>query len=121
MGRSAVSGFTAVLHTWNQKLQFHPHLHFLVPGAGLDEKGQAVRVKYSKFLVVRGKLQVAFRKQKQSHPVAKANRMRVKFNTGMKVQLGVLLEKKTSGEGVAKCTNLSRFEYNILLRSNRKD
>ena len=173
----------------------------------MDEKGQAVRVKYSKFLVVRGKLQVAFRREMKSgleakdwevdpkvwdldwgvhiravgsgvqaikylgnyvaktaikdgriievdeekvsfrwrdrsdnnrmkpmqipgvefarrylkhvlprglrsvryygfcHPVAKANRMRVKFNTGMKVQLGVLLEKKTSGEGVAKCTS----------------
>jgi len=24
-------GFTAVLHTWTQKLRFHPHLHCLVP------------------------------------------------------------------------------------------
>jgi hypothetical protein len=29
-------GFTAVLHTWDQDLQFHPHLHLVVTGGGLD-------------------------------------------------------------------------------------
>ena len=29
-------GFTAVLHTWGQKLQFHPHLHCVVTGGGLE-------------------------------------------------------------------------------------
>jgi hypothetical protein len=28
--------FTAVLHTWTQLLLFHPHLHCIVPGGGLD-------------------------------------------------------------------------------------
>lgn len=32
-------GFTATLHTWNQKLLFHPHLHCLVPAGGLSEDG----------------------------------------------------------------------------------
>jgi hypothetical protein len=38
--RAQVSGFTAVLHTWNQRLEFHPHIHCLFPGAGLDAHGQ---------------------------------------------------------------------------------
>jgi hypothetical protein len=29
-------GFLAVLHTWNQKLNLHPHLHCLVPAGGLS-------------------------------------------------------------------------------------
>ncbi|MGH7751955.1 MAG: IS91 family transposase, partial [Gemmatimonadales bacterium] len=29
-------GFTAVLHTWGQNLQFHPHLHCVVTGGGLS-------------------------------------------------------------------------------------
>jgi hypothetical protein len=29
-------GFLAVLHTWNQQLQPHPHLHCLVPAGGLS-------------------------------------------------------------------------------------
>jgi hypothetical protein len=33
-------GFTAVLHTWTQKLLLHPHIHCLVPGGGLSDDGQ---------------------------------------------------------------------------------
>lgn len=29
-------GFLAVLHTWNQKMMHHPHLHCLVPAGGLS-------------------------------------------------------------------------------------
>lgn len=29
-------GFTAVLHTWTQQLLYHPHIHCIVPGGGLD-------------------------------------------------------------------------------------
>jgi len=33
-------GFIAVLHTWGQTLQHHPHLHCIVPGGGLAPDGQ---------------------------------------------------------------------------------
>jgi hypothetical protein len=33
-------GFFAVLHTWGQNLQHHPHLHCVVPGGGLSPNGQ---------------------------------------------------------------------------------
>ena len=29
-------GFFSVLHTWNQKLQLHPHLHIIIPAGGLS-------------------------------------------------------------------------------------
>lgn len=32
-------GMTAVLHTWTQTLLYHPHLHCIVPGGGLDPSG----------------------------------------------------------------------------------
>lgn len=32
----AAIGFLAVLHTWGQNLQHHPHLHCVVPGGGLS-------------------------------------------------------------------------------------
>jgi predicted Zn-ribbon and HTH transcriptional regulator len=32
----AVPGITAVLHTWGQKLNYHPHLHCVVTGGGLS-------------------------------------------------------------------------------------
>lgn len=33
-------GFLAVLHTWGQNLQAHPHIHCVVPGGGLSPDGQ---------------------------------------------------------------------------------
>ena len=30
-------GFTGVLHTWGQQLQYHPHIHSIVPGGGLSK------------------------------------------------------------------------------------
>lgn len=59
--QAAVNGFTAVLHTWNQRLQFHPHIHCLVPGAGLDAQGKFVHLKNPKFLLYLPHLQCAFR------------------------------------------------------------
>ncbi len=32
-------GFLAVLHTWGQKLNHHPHVHCVVPGGGLSPDG----------------------------------------------------------------------------------
>ncbi len=33
-------GFTAVLHTWDQDLNLHPHLHLVVTGGGLSADGE---------------------------------------------------------------------------------
>jgi hypothetical protein len=33
-------GFTAILHTWTQKLDFHPHLHCVVTAGGLAPDGR---------------------------------------------------------------------------------
>ena len=32
-------GFLAVLDSWGQQLQFHPHLHCIVPGGGIAPQG----------------------------------------------------------------------------------
>jgi len=48
----AQPGITAVLHTWGQQLSFHPHLHCIVSGGGIDKNKQwkeAVKAKH-KFL-----------------------------------------------------------------------
>jgi hypothetical protein len=33
-------GFIAVLHSWGQTLQYHPHLHCIVPGGGISPDNQ---------------------------------------------------------------------------------
>ena len=46
-------GFFAVLHTWGQNLQFHPHLHCVVPGGGLTDDGRWISSRPDFFLPVR--------------------------------------------------------------------
>jgi len=47
-------GFFSVLHTWNQKLEHHPHVHCVVPEGGLAPDGSRwVRPRYNFFLPVK--------------------------------------------------------------------
>ena len=43
---------TAVLHTWGQQLSFHPHVHCIVSGGGVDDNNNWIKAKRSnnKFL-----------------------------------------------------------------------
>ncbi len=35
----AKPGLIAILHTWNQKMQYHPHMHCIIPAGGINESG----------------------------------------------------------------------------------
>ena len=67
---AATSGFTMILHTWNQKLLVHPHIHCIVPGAGLDADGGLIKVKDPRFLaplpILRTNFRRAFRREMKS-------------------------------------------------------
>jgi Putative transposase/Transposase zinc-binding domain len=52
-------GFLSVLHTWNQKMLHHPHLHCLIPAGGLSlDRSRWIRCRRRFFLPVKvlGKL-----------------------------------------------------------------
>jgi len=36
----AKPGAIAILHTWDQQLRFHPHVHLIVPAGGIDKNGK---------------------------------------------------------------------------------
>lgn len=36
----AKPGAIAILHTWDQQLKFHPHVHLIVPAGGIDKNGR---------------------------------------------------------------------------------
>lgn len=48
----ATCSLTAILHTWGQQLSFHPHLHCIVSGGGVNDKNKwvAAKRKNDKFL-----------------------------------------------------------------------
>ena len=33
------TGMSAILHTWGSNLFYHPHIHCIVPGGGMDKLG----------------------------------------------------------------------------------
>src|SRR6202162_3774812 len=46
-------GFFSVLHTWNQKLQLHPHVHCVIPSGGLSpNRLHWIKTRYAFFLPV---------------------------------------------------------------------
>ena len=53
-------GVISILHTWTQKLEYHPHLHCIVPSGGLDQKGKW-KAKSGKFLFYVPNLSKVFR------------------------------------------------------------
>ena len=46
-------GFCSVLHTWNQKLGLHPHVHCVIPAGGLSANGRRwIKPRHAFFLPV---------------------------------------------------------------------
>jgi len=44
-------GMTAVLHTHTRRLEFHPHLHIIVPGAAITDEGKAFQRQNDQYLI----------------------------------------------------------------------
>ena len=57
----ALTGFFTILHTWDQKLKFHPHIHCVVPGGGFSfDKSTWIKSSNNYFVNVK-KLSLVFR------------------------------------------------------------
>jgi hypothetical protein len=54
-------GLMMVLHTHSRELNFHPHIHVVMPGAGLNKKKKSWRVKSTKYLFNQTALAKVFR------------------------------------------------------------
>lgn len=47
----ALPGIVSVLHTWGQKLNFHPHLHVMLSGGGITPDFKLVKTKHKGFII----------------------------------------------------------------------
>ena len=56
-------GFFGVLHTWGRTLEYHPHVHYVVPGGGLSADGDRWLASRADFLVPVKALSIVFRGQ----------------------------------------------------------
>ena len=57
----AVPGIIAVLHTWGQKLNYHPHLHLCISGGGLTPEGKFIESKHKGFFLPEAAVASMFR------------------------------------------------------------
>ena len=54
-------GFFGVLHTWGRTLEYHPHVHYVVPGGGVSADGTRWQPSRADFLVPAKALSIVFR------------------------------------------------------------
>src|ERR1700722_4779782 len=54
-------GFFGVLHTWGRTLEYHPHVHYVIPAGGLSDSGDRWLSSRAEFLVPAKALSIVFR------------------------------------------------------------
>jgi hypothetical protein len=97
-----------VLRAHNRRLDFHPHIHVIVPGGGVDKRRRQWKKKKGKYL---------FNKK------AMAKVFRARFLTALN-EAGFSIPKRVPEEWVVDCTRvgkgisalkyLSRYLYRVL-------
>ena len=105
-------GMTMVLHTHNRRLDFHPHLHVVVPGGGVDKRRRQWKKKKGKYLfnnkamakVFRARLLVALNEAGLSIP--------------KNVPLKWVVDCKHVGKGITALKYLSRYLYRGVISEN---
>ena len=97
-------GFLAVLHTWGQTLQHHPHLHCVVPGGGPSpDASRWIACRKGFFLPVKV-LSRLFRRKFVSY-------LREAFNEGMLLFAGQVGDLAQKGRFERLLDELSRIEW----------
>lgn len=105
-------GMTAVLHTHNRRLDYHPHIHVLVPGGGVDKAKKQWKKKKTKYLFNEFALAKVFR----------ARFLEALTKTGLRLPHSVppnwVVHCKRAGKGLSALKYLSRYLYRGVIGEN---
>jgi hypothetical protein len=98
-------GMTAVLHTHTRRLDYHPHIHVVVPGGGVDKPKKQWKKKKSKYLFNEFALAKVFR----------ARFLDAVNKAGLALPISVpqkwVVDCKHAGKGLSALKYLSRYLY----------
>jgi hypothetical protein len=98
-------GMTMVLHTNNRKLDYHPHIHVVVPGGGVDKSRRQWKKKKGKYLFNNVALATVFR----------ARFLTALHDAGLSIPNGVpkkwVVDCAHVGKGITAVKYLSRYLY----------
>ena len=109
-------GYLAVLHTWGTTLQYHPHLHLVIPGGAVSEKAD-------QWLSSRQDLFV--------HTKPLAHIFKAKFRDAMKKaelfhkidpdlwKKKWVVHSQSAGEGQNSLRYLARYVFRVAISNNR--
>ena len=98
-------GMTAVLHTQSRRLDYHPHIHVIVPGGGVDKRRRQWKKVKGKYLFNEFNLAKVFR----------AKFLEVVKKEGLRIPVGVpkewVVDCAHVGQGLPALKYLSRYLY----------
>ena len=109
-------GYLAVLHTWGGSLQFHPHLHLVIPGGALSEKEEQWLPSRQDLFVHTKPLAVIF-KAKFRDAMKKA-RLIDQIPASVWEQDWVI-DSQAVGQGQKSLRYLSRYVFRVAISNNR--
>jgi hypothetical protein len=122
----AQSGCLSVLHTWGQNLQYHPHIHMLVPAGGLSEDAIEWVNTGKKFFVPVKILSIVFRGKfiQQLEKLYINRKIDIPGNfSSLKAQLykknWVVYSKKTFAGPGQVINYLGKYTHRIAISNNR--
>ncbi len=112
-------GMTLVMHTHSRMLDYHPHIHVVVPGGGIDKRRRQWKKKKSKYLFNHKNLAKVFR----ARFLAALNE--AKLPIPLNVPHEWVVDCTNAGSGISAIKYLSRYLYrgvlsekNIVLNQN---
>ena len=104
------AGFTSILHTHSRALDYHPHIHVVMPGASIDTKTGLWRVKSPRYLFNHKALAQVFR----------ARLLQAFVDHGLSVPEDCpkqwVVDCKNVGNGDKAITYLGRYLYRGVIR-----
>jgi hypothetical protein len=126
-------GFTAVLHTWDQELNFHPHLHIVATGGGLSQDGSKWISAANSFLlpvkalsvIIRAKfaeaLERAFRegRLKGNVPCLGSAAQFERFTRKLRRKKWVVYSKELLNNSKKAYDYLSRYTHRVAISNHR--
>jgi len=105
-------GMTMVLHTHSRKLDYHPHMHVVVPGGGVDKRRRQWKKKKGKYLFNKDAMAKVFRARFLT-ALNKAG-----FSIPKRVPKEWVVDCSHVGKGITALKYLSRYLYRGVISEN---
>jgi hypothetical protein len=109
-------GYLAVLHTWGGMLQYHPHIHLVIPGGAVSEKGDQWLPSRQDLFVHTKPLALIF-KATFRDAMKKANLIN-KIDPSVWKQEWVV-DSQPAGKGHNALRYLARYVFRVAISNNR--